>query len=528
MKALPEIELKLRVPAAAVRRLSAHRLLRGTRPARRRLYAIYFDTPALDLWRQGIALRVRREGRRWVQTVKGGGSAQGGLHQRAEAETGVAGPRPDLSRIHDSDFAGAFASPRLRAQLGPLFVTDFIRSSRVLDIGAGARVEASVDQGVIRGGERTEPFSELELELKDGAPHHLYELALDLAEDVPLSIEDRSKAERGYALSRNERAAPVKARPAVLDRGMSVHEAFKAVMWASLAHLQANERGMLEGRDPEFLHQMRVALRRLRSAVGVFAPPLPEPVIAPVRSDLKWLAASLGPARDWDVFVTETLPPIEAEFGAHGGLADFSARCGRLRRAAGARARRAVRSARYRHLALSTAAWLARPDQPAGAALQAPVGEFAAAVLERRYGQVQKKGHKLGERSAAELHRLRIAIKKFRYAADFFAGLYAPGAARQTLERLSRLQDVLGAMNDAATVASLLEEGFKGVRGRRVLEAKGILLGWSRGRAATLQRELKGAWKEFSSTDRFWETPHHPSVHRGWKARLKIVTRHAP
>jgi inorganic triphosphatase YgiF len=511
MKAAPEIELKLAVPAEAVRRLASHRLLRGrSRPTRRRLYAIYFDTPALDLWRQGIALRVRREGRRWVQTVKGGAAAQGGLHQRAEMEVEVAGPRPDLSRVRDGDFAGALASPRLRALLAPVFITEFTRSSRVLDLDAEARVEASVDQGVIRSGKRAELLSELELELKGGSPHRLYDLALKLAEDIPLSIEDRSKAGRGYALARGERAAPVKARAAALDRGMPVNDAFKAVMWASLAHLQANERGMLDGRDPEFLHQVRVALRRLRSAAGLFAPPLPDPVIAPVRNDLRWLAANLGPARDWDVFVTETLPPIEAEFGAHGGLADFCARCSRLRRAAGARARRAVRSARYRQFMLSTAAWLASEgwlpdlDAEAAAALQSPVGEFATAVLERRYNQVRKKGHKLAGLPAAELHRLRIAIKKFRYAADFFAGLYAPGAARQTLERLSRLQDVLGAMNDAATVAALVAAGFDGARGRRVLEAKGILLGWSRGRAATLKRELRSAWKEFRSAEKFW------------------------
>jgi triphosphatase len=522
MKAAQEVELKLLVPAGAVRRLAAHRLLRGrSRPARRRLHSIYFDTPALDLWRQGIALRVRREGRRWVQTVKGGGSAQGGLHQRAEIETEVAGPQPDVSRIRDRDFAAAFASLRLRAELAPVFITEFTRSSRLLELDAEARVEASVDQGLIRSGKRAEPLSELELELKGGAPHHLYDLALRLAEDVPLSIEDRSKAERGYALARAERAAPVKARPAALDRGMSVNDAFKAVMWASLAHLQANERGLLEGRDPEFLHQMRVALRRLRSAVSVFTPPLPEPVIVPVRNDLRWLATSLGPARDWDVFVTETLPPIEAEFGAHGGLADFSARCNRLRRTAGARARRAVRSARYRRLALSTAAWLASEgwlaqlDPAAGEALQAPVGEFATAVLERRYIQVRKKGRKLGDLSAVELHRLRITIKKFRYAADFFAGLYEPGAARQALKRLARLQDVLGAMNDAATVANLMAGAFDGARGRRVLEAKGILLGWSRGRAATLKRELRSAWKEFRSAGKFWSVApviRHPSL----------------
>ena len=146
MKAAPEIELKLRVPAAAARRLAGHRLLRGrSRPARRRLYAVYFDTPAFDLWRQGIALRVRREGRRWVQAVKGGGAAQGGLHRRMEAEAEVPGPRPDPSRLREGDLAGVFASARLRGLLAPVFVTDFMRSSRVVELD-DARVEVSVDQ----------------------------------------------------------------------------------------------------------------------------------------------------------------------------------------------------------------------------------------------------------------------------------------------------------------------------------------------------------------------------------------------
>jgi len=169
---------------------------------------------------------------------------------------------------------------------------------------------------------------------------------------------NRSKAERGYALARGKAEAPIKARPAVLDREMSVNDAFKSVMWATLSHLQANEPGMLAGRDPEYLHQMRVALRRIRSAFGVFAALFPGPAISPVRNELKWLAANLGPARDWDVFVTETLPPIEAQFGARGGLGAFVARCEGLRRAANARARRAARSARYRHLILRLSAWL--------------------------------------------------------------------------------------------------------------------------------------------------------------------------
>src|SRR5262249_12657727 len=260
-----EIELKLTVPAAALRRLAAHRLLRGrSRADKKRLYSVYYDTPALDLWRKGVALRLRREGRRWLQTVKGEGTVQAGLYRRAELESEVSGPQPDFACIGTGDLADTFASSQVRAQLRPVFVTDFVRSRRLLELGPDVTVEAAIDSGQIKGGGRLEAVSELELELKRGAPGQPFDFALKLLKDVPLAVENRSKAERGFALARGEPAAPVKARPAALSPDMTVNDAFKAVLWASLAHLQANERGMLEGADPEYLHQMRVALRRLR------------------------------------------------------------------------------------------------------------------------------------------------------------------------------------------------------------------------------------------------------------------------
>jgi CHAD domain-containing protein len=303
---------------------------------------------------------------------------------------------------------------------------------------------------------------------------------------------------------------PVKARPADLVAIGSVHDAFKAVLAAGLVHLLANERGLLRGDDPEYLHQARVALRRLRSALDVFSPPLPRRAIAPLARELKWLASRLGPARDWDVFVSEALPPVEAEFGVHGGLEAFAARSRRLQRAVGAGARRAARSSRYRRLTrglsawLATEGWRARLSHPARAALGRPVGDHARAVLAARHRKVRKRGRRLGELSARELHRLRIAVKKFRYATDFFSGLYKGKAVRQTLRRLSRLQDILGSMNDAATAADLAMQACRGIRDRKVLEARGMLLGWSRARAAALKGELAGAWKEFRSAERFW------------------------
>ncbi len=306
------------------------------------------------------------------------------------------------------------------------------------------------------------------------------------------------------------RTGAIRASAATLDRAMPVSVAFKAVMRANLVHLRANHRGMLEGRDNEYLHQVRVALRRMRSAMNVFAPVLPEAAVFELGGELKWLAGRLGAARDWDVFLAETLPPVEAEFGPHPGLERFAARCRMLRGGAGAQARRAVRSARYVRLVsgleawLAGEEWLARADPAARAALAGPVASFASGVLERRHERVMSKGRALARLDSSELHRLRIAIKKFRYAADFFAALYDENAARAALKRLSRLQDILGAMNDAATVASLAARGFGGMSGAAAREAKGLLLGWSRGRAATLRRELKGAWKEFRDAGKFW------------------------
>ena len=506
-----EVELKLLVPAEAVRRLSAHPLLQGRAQAvRQRLHSVYFDTPAFDLWRRGIALRLRRDGERWFQAVKGGGTALAGLHRRVEDELEVAGPALELSRIAHAELARVLSSERLRARLKPVFVADIIRSSRLLETDSGARVEASIDRGLIKCGSRTERVVELELELKSGAPRELYEFALRLVRDLPLSVENRSKAERGYALLRGKGPKPVKVHPAKLAPALSVGEAFRAVMQAGLTHLQANAHGMLAGGDLEYLHQMRVALRRLRSAFSVFEPVMPG-AAAPMLAEIKWLASSLGPARDWDVFLTETLPPIKKEFGSHGELKAFSERCGELRRKASAKARRAVRSARYQRLMLSLAGWLEswsgpielEPEQRA--ALGEPIGAFASRVLKQRYNRVRKRGRKFDKLSNRELHRVRIAVKKFRYATDFFAGLYEGGLMRVALHRLSDLQDILGAINDAATVTELMAHGFDGAGGTDVAEAKGILLGWSRGRAETLKRELKNAWKSFRAAGRFWQ-----------------------
>jgi inorganic triphosphatase YgiF len=425
-------------------------------------------------------------------------------------ETEVAGPRPDCSKVVDGALAEVFAAPQLRARLKPVFVTTFNRRSRVLDLASGAVVEASVDRGEIRSGDVSEAVCEFELELKSGPASQLFEFALKLLDGVPLRIENRSKAERGFALARGERPEPVKAETAALAADMTVSDAFGTIAWAALHHLQRNERGMLEGGDLEYLHQMRVALRRLRSAFRLFAAAVPAQTIEPLATEFKWLADQLGPARDWDVFMTETLPPIRQTFAGHPALARFARECGRRRRTARRRARRAVLSTRYQRLMLESAAWLAAEkwlvgsDEPARQALGRPATEFASNVLKERHAQVRKRGRKLRQRSAAELHRLRIAVKKLRYAADFFATLFDPKGVRGMLSHLARLQNILGAMNDAATVEALMRGAASAKSDKALSEARGIVLGWSHGRALTLRRELRAAWKAFRAVEKFW------------------------
>jgi len=502
-----ETELKLRVPPASLRQLSSHRLLRGgASPVVKKLQTTYFDTPDSALRRQGLTLRVRRDGQRWIQAVKDAGTVRGGLHRRLEIEIEVAGPFPDCSQIIHEGPLEVFASSELRAQLTPVFVTRFNRRSRWINF-EDAVVEASIDRGEIRCGDQVEPIAELELEVKSGPSSRLFEVALKLLDGVPLQVEYRSKAERGYALALKVPFAPVKATSAPLAADMTASTAFETIMWVSLRHLQSNERGVVEARNPEYLHQMRVALRRLRSAFSVFSTVLPNAAVAPLRAELKWLAGALGPARDWDVFMIETLPPIREQFAGHAGLRQFASDCATQRRAAVRKAKRAVDSRRYQRLMLhlaawtATQAWLGQADAAARAKLMRPVRQFAENALATRYARIRKRGRRLKGRSVVELHRLRIAVKKMRYAGDFFSTLFDADRVRGMLPRLARLQTILGAMNDAAMVENLLctasgGEALSGVRG--------IVVGWSRGRALTLKRELRAAWKTFCAAEKFW------------------------
>ncbi len=313
-----EVELKLLIEPRHVDTLRQSPLLQqyaGAPPETLPMQDIYFDTPDLAILKSNAGLRVREAGGAWVQTLKGGGGVASGLHSRYEWESAVAGPQPDLGALAGlvdahSAWGKLLRQPELASRLEQAFTTSIRRTTWDLRLPEGDLVEFALDEGSIAcRGEET-PVCEIEIELKSGQAEHLFDFALELIEQIPLRLGAISKAARGYALYQSQSQAPaiVRARPLRLARELNVEEGFRLIIANCLAQVQANEAAVTEGNDPEGIHQMRVGLRRLRSALRLFKDlaPCPQPLL----DDLSWLGKELGEARDWEVLLDSTLPRI--------------------------------------------------------------------------------------------------------------------------------------------------------------------------------------------------------------------------
>ncbi|MCW5653975.1 CYTH and CHAD domain-containing protein [Hydrogenophaga sp.] len=476
-----ETELKLELHPDDLPRLLAHPLLAGQAPRRARLLNTYYDTAALALRAQRLAVRERRVGRRTLLTVKTAGSSVGGLSRRGEWEAPSRPGRFDFASLVD-DSALAEQLGRVAWQLVPVFRTDFTRRTWLLTHGA-ARVELALDQGVIATGSAGDghrlPILELELELLEGPVGDLLDLAHTLAlgpqgrseQGLRLLPADRSKAERGYALFMGERLQPVKAQPLQLQAGMHPVQALRAAAFACLAHLQANAAGLrqppLEGGlpDPEFVHQARVALRRLRTGLRLFAPYLPGRFVGYWSAQWREVAGQLGEARDWDVFAGEWLPGLLAELAPEAGLQAEASALGEWvasqRREAGLRALQTLSGSAHalRLLAFMHAVWRLPPADPVGGT--APTRDsvlvsWAGDALRERHARLRREARTARRQGPEGRHQLRIELKKLRYAQEFLGGLLPAGRMARSTALLAQAQELLGGLNDLSTAQGLL------------------------------------------------------------------------
>ncbi|WP_338761103.1 CHAD domain-containing protein [Massilia sp. METH4] len=458
-----ETELKLKVAQADLARLREHALLADlavATPEEHELLDTYYDTPGLDLWHNGLTLRVRADGGTWIQTVKTAAGGSAGLHQRGEWESALPGPDPEpgaLARqIKSKRLAELLRAPDIVNNLRPVFNNTTRRTQWNILLPDGQQVEAVLDAGDLHAGGRNAPIGELELELKRGDPTPLFELALSLHKDIPLQIAGDSKAARGYALLDGEPPAPVKAMPVRLARKMRLEDAFQCMGLNCLQQLEANVPGVLTG-SVESLHQMRVGLRRLRALLDMFEDlaPLPEMV----RDSLEWLAGALGAARDWDVLAGSTIAHIEgADLGALRATAEQRAQ--ELHRAL----LPTLTQPRYTQLILQLNGWLhgrqwrQEGALPKDSPLRQRAGDAMEPLLQKAQRRLRKRIETLDEDDAGARHRVRIAAKKARYAAEFFHDLLPEKTAKRYIRALSALQDKLGLLNDLAVAGHLLDE----------------------------------------------------------------------
>lgn len=499
-----ETELKLAATPRTLARLASDPLLGKPRGAPQALVAIYFDTPRFSLWRQGIVLRVRRERGRWVQTVKGRGALDAGLHRRMEATSRAHSAVPDLEGIPDADLRKRVSEVIGAKRLAPIFRVEVLRDTRVVSHATGSSIEVSLDRGSVVAGASRVAISEVELELKAGPAWRVFELALALSQRHVARLAHHTKAEHGYGLAGAIREAPVRASLGVVQRGMSASDAFRTICVTCLNHLQANQPGVVRGEDPEYLHQARVALRRLHSGFEAFRRIADSDAFKSHARSLREFTRALGPARDWDVFVGQTLAPVMEQFPGHAGLATFERACARLRSEANASTRRLFSSRRYQRILLGLGAWLSQGKCLEAKDGAADVRDHAAETLERCHRRVLKRGKKLKSRGLRRLHKLRIATKKVRYAAGFFSPLYSPRRTRPMQAALNDLQDLLGAINDCASAPDMIEACARAARGPLRAQARTIIGHWNEAVLEERRRELAVAWDAFEKSKRFW------------------------
>lgn len=551
---MTEVELKLQVSAAA--RPAIERALAGA--PRQRLRAIYFDTADGRLAAAGLSLRLRKEGRRWVQTLKAGSA-----HGMARAEHNVpvtvpngSTPEPDPARHHGTPPGTALAAVLARcdgkgghdagAVLQPRYRTDIWRRLQRQRTRRGS-LELAFDRGEIvamaaDGHVRRWPVCELEIELESGSPQAVVELACRYADGHGLWLDTRSKAERGERLARGfglgDAVPAVKAGPVGLVKGMTPAAAWAAVLDQVLAHALPNWSEVASGNSAgEPVHQLRVALRRLRTAQRFFAGWPGVPAVAWSEAAAA-LFRALGSLRDRDVLGGGLQREVDAALAALGERAlplpagsDAPAWDERERSALGL-----VLIELCGELAAGEPAASAGTSQPTAGAAARDAGEgggecggeggnggaseggrggadegreaagdgarplraLAAERLGHWHRQVRRDAKRFDTLSDEQRHRLRKRLKRLRYAVEFCAGLFAPRAVERYLARLRRSQEHLGDFNDVCMAVAAY-------RPLAAIEPRAwFALGWLAARRAAVLAECSDELQRLRKAKPFW------------------------
>ena len=423
----------------------------------RRLVDAYLDTADWRVGRSGFVLRVRRRAGGAEVTLKDTSPATAGLRRRLEVTEPL--PQGGVGALGSEGPVGR----RLHALIGsrPLRQVLEVRTRR-RPYGlttAGKRVaEVALDDTVIEVAESSRPvrMRRVEVEVEPSSVEALTAVVARLRTDCGLQPATLSKFEAGLLASGLHIPGGPELGPTSLPPAPTVGELAFVVLRRNCAAMLAHEPGTRLGEDPEELHDMRVATRRMRAALAMFADTLPARS-RHVRSELGWLADALGAVRDLDVQL-ERVGQWSGEVSEQdrGALGDLSRLLSHQRGEARSRLLAALESSRYERLVASFSAMLRQGPSRRLPAARAPAVVVVPDLVRMRHRAVTKAAKQARRSGAADdFHRLRIRAKRLRYALEFVAEVYR-GQTTKYVRTLVRLQDLLGLMQDARVAAERL------------------------------------------------------------------------
>jgi len=417
-------------------------------------------------------------------------------------------PYPDLAVVAAAPVA-ALLPAGLDGRLEPVFTEIVRRTKRQVNLGQATRVDIVLDEGTLIVADAREPINEVAFAVRDGSLEPVYRLALELHALTPLSLAVESRVDRGYRLKRGGKPLPTKAVPVGFPRDVVLHEALRRAVGATLMHLLSNCPATVIGDDAEGVHQMRVAMRRLRSILALFAKHLDIPAASRFGVASRDLGRVLGDARDLGVFILETLPHVgEGEDGVD--LAPLRAAAEARLRLAHERVEAAILDPGFTRLVLTLLAWTegktwARPGKRGKSSRNRPLVDLAPKMLNRLERKVARLGRAIGGGDPEGLHDLRKALKRLRYGIEYLGSLYPRAEVKHYLNACGKLQDALGTVNDMENAArfalNLSDEAIDHGRGA----AAALVKRSCQEKSKEAQDRLRPLWRNFEQARPFWK-----------------------
>ncbi|MEM6972511.1 MAG: CHAD domain-containing protein [Pseudomonadota bacterium] len=517
---MTEIEFKLLVEEAMLpalkRRIGARAEGRGVI---RKLRSIYLDTVDQRLAAGGVALRLRLQGRRWSQTVKRARRHTAGLSEADEVTTEAPGGRVALGLLPQA-VRDEIIALKGDLPLAPQFETDMSRTLWTVPLQQG-RAEVALDKGMIRAEGREEPLIELEMELLEGSPAHLFDLARAVVTTGPVRLSATNKATRGRRVADGLPAVlapgPRNAVPIILAKGASVDDATAAILAECVGQVMTNVTALRASSAPEGAHQLRVGLRRLRSALMMLMPAITGEGGADLSAlayEARWLAGEVGGLRDLQVAEMELVAPAAVSYSEEPGFARLGAA---LRDRAGetyATLLATLDGPRATAFLLDLAAlvalrgWTAgegRRDKAQAKRLARPFSKLARKAVIKAERRVMKRAVGIETLDHEARHDLRKAMKTLRYTVEFAAPNWPDGHVRGYVKSVKKVQNLFGTLNDAAMGEALfMSDDAPGMDDPAAARAAGRLIGASLVAADHDWAQALERWAVFEATPRPW------------------------